>query len=178
VHAHAQRLVSSVKIATVLEEYTTKDQNSVGKGFNANDMHKEIFSVYGGKCLSRKEVHNWFEKFSQGCLKVTDDETEVQNWLRWQSKDFSAAGFDTLVKRWDTCINVGGGYVRFEYHMFYILYSFVTYLLTLLHIIGQLVDDIPSGLSLTPSHKIERKTLIPWKGFLSYVSLLYKCRTE
>jgi hypothetical protein len=23
-----------------------------------------------------------------------------------------AAGFDTLVKRWDKCINVGGGYVE------------------------------------------------------------------
>jgi hypothetical protein len=29
--------------------------------------------VYGGKCLSRKEVHNWVEKFSQGRLKVADD---------------------------------------------------------------------------------------------------------
>jgi hypothetical protein len=27
-------------------------------------------------------------------------------------KDFYAAGFDTLVKRWDNCISVGGGYVE------------------------------------------------------------------
>jgi hypothetical protein len=43
-------------------------------------------------------------------------------------------GFDALVKRWDKCISVGGGYIevpRFEYHMFYVLYPFVTYLLTL-----------------------------------------------
>jgi hypothetical protein len=33
-------------------------------------------------------------------------------WLRQQSKDFCAAGFDVLVKRWDKCINVGGGYVE------------------------------------------------------------------
>jgi hypothetical protein len=26
--------------------------------------------------------------------------------------EFSAAGFDTLVKRWDKDINVGGGYVE------------------------------------------------------------------
>jgi hypothetical protein len=39
-------------------------------------------------------------------------ETEVWKWLRQQSKDFYAAGFDALVKRWDTCINVGGGYVE------------------------------------------------------------------
>jgi hypothetical protein len=59
-------------------------------------------------------------------------------WLRQHSKDFYAAGFNALVKRWDKCINVGGGYVetqmlfsRFKYHMFYILYQFLTYLLTL-----------------------------------------------
>jgi hypothetical protein len=39
-------------------------------------------------------------------------ETEVQKWLRQQAKDFYAAGFDALVKRWDKCINVGGGYVE------------------------------------------------------------------
>jgi hypothetical protein len=33
---------------------------------------------------------------------------EVWKWLRQQSKDFYAAGFDTLVKRWDKCISVGG----------------------------------------------------------------------
>jgi hypothetical protein len=35
------------------------------KGFIAKDIHKEMFPVYGGKCLSRKAVHNWAEKFSQ-----------------------------------------------------------------------------------------------------------------
>jgi hypothetical protein len=37
---------------------------------------------------------------------------QVPKWLRQQSKDFNAAGFDELVKRWDKCINVGGGYVE------------------------------------------------------------------
>jgi hypothetical protein len=39
-------------------------------------------------------------------------ETKVAKWLRQQSKGFHAAGFDTLVKRWDKCINVGGGYIE------------------------------------------------------------------
>jgi hypothetical protein len=39
-------------------------------------------------------------------------ETEVRKWLRQQSKDFYAVGFDTLLKRRDKCINVGGGYVE------------------------------------------------------------------
>jgi hypothetical protein len=38
---------------------------------------------------------------------MTEVETEMQKWLRQQS----AAGFDTLVKRWDKCMSVGGGYV-------------------------------------------------------------------
>jgi hypothetical protein len=30
-------------------------------------------------------------------------ETEVRKWLRQQSKDLCAVGFDALVKRWDKC---------------------------------------------------------------------------
>jgi hypothetical protein len=43
------------------------------KGLNAKDIHKEMFPVYGGRCLSRKAVHNWVEKSSQGRSKVADD---------------------------------------------------------------------------------------------------------
>jgi hypothetical protein len=43
------------------------------KGLNAEDIHKEMFPVYGGKCLSGKAVHNWVEKFSQGRSKFADD---------------------------------------------------------------------------------------------------------
>jgi hypothetical protein len=65
-------------MATVLEEYTIVQQRSAvrflwAKGLNAKDIHKEIFSVYGGKCLSLKAVHNWVEKFSQGRSKIADD---------------------------------------------------------------------------------------------------------
>jgi hypothetical protein len=77
---------------------------------------KKMFPVYGGKCLSRKAVHNWAEEFSQGRSKVIDDETEVRKWLRQRSKDFYSARFEALVKRWDKCISAGGGYV--EKHFF------------------------------------------------------------
>jgi hypothetical protein len=49
-----------------------------------------------------------------GGKRFADDEefeTEVQKWMRQQSEDFFAAGFSELVKRWDKCINAGGGYV-------------------------------------------------------------------
>jgi hypothetical protein len=39
-------------------------------------------------------------------------EEEVRKWLRQQSKDFYAAGFDKLVKRYDKCISVGGEHVE------------------------------------------------------------------
>jgi hypothetical protein len=50
-----------------------------------------------------------------GSKRFTHDEeveTEVLKWLRQQSKDFYAAGFDTMVKRLDRCISVGGRYIK------------------------------------------------------------------
>jgi hypothetical protein len=66
-HAHVQRLVSVVKMATVLG---LLPKSSVlvcflwAKGLNAKDIHKEKFPVYGGKCLSCKAVHNWVANVS------------------------------------------------------------------------------------------------------------------
>jgi hypothetical protein len=34
----------------------------------------KMFPVYGGKCLTRKMVHNRIEKFSRGRSKVADDD--------------------------------------------------------------------------------------------------------
>jgi hypothetical protein len=53
-------------MATVLEECSTEERRYSAflweKGLNTNDIHKEIFPVYGGKCLSCRAVHNWVEK--------------------------------------------------------------------------------------------------------------------
>jgi hypothetical protein len=51
-------------MATVLGDCNTEEQLSVvrflwSKGLNTKDIHKEMFPVYGGKCLSRKAVHIW-----------------------------------------------------------------------------------------------------------------------
>jgi hypothetical protein len=93
----------------VLEEYTIEEQRSVvrflwAKVLNAKDVHKEIFPVYGEKCLLRKAIHKWVRK------RFADDEeveTEVRTWLIQES-----VGFDTLAKQWDKCISVGEGYVE------------------------------------------------------------------
>jgi hypothetical protein len=53
--------------------------------------------------------------FSLSGKRFADDEefeTEVRKWLRQESVGFYVAGFDALVKRWDKCINVSGGYVE------------------------------------------------------------------
>jgi hypothetical protein len=50
-----------------------------------------------------------------GGKRFADDEEvemEMRKWLRQQSKDFYAAGFHALVKRWDKYIDVGEGYVE------------------------------------------------------------------
>jgi hypothetical protein len=78
-------------MATVLEERNTREQHSVvrffwAKRLNEKDIHKKMFPVYSRKGLSRKAVHKWVKKLSQGGLKIADDETEVQNWLIQQSK--------------------------------------------------------------------------------------------
>jgi hypothetical protein len=63
----------------VLEECNTKEHLFVvcflrTKELNAEDIHKEMFPLYSGKCLSCKAVYNWIKKFSQGHLKVAADD--------------------------------------------------------------------------------------------------------
>jgi hypothetical protein len=75
----------------MLEECTTKEQRSVvrslwGKGLDAKDIHKEIFPIYGGKCLSHKAVHKGVHKHGKHFVDE-DGETKVHKWLRQQSKD-------------------------------------------------------------------------------------------
>jgi transposase len=62
----------------MLEQCTTEEQRPVsrsfmGKGLKAKDIRKEMLPVYGGKCLSRKAVHDWVKNFSEGRSKVADD---------------------------------------------------------------------------------------------------------
>jgi hypothetical protein len=79
------------------------------EGLSAKDIDKEMFLVYGGKCLSRKVVHIWVPDF---LLMTKRLKRKCRCVLRQQPKDFYAAGFNTLVKLWDKCISVGGEYVE------------------------------------------------------------------
>jgi hypothetical protein len=62
--------------------------------------------------LPRKAVHNWVAKRGKYFADDEEVEMEVRKWLRQQSKNFYAEGVKGLVKRWDECINVSGGYVE------------------------------------------------------------------
>jgi hypothetical protein len=46
------------------------------------DIHKEMFPVYGVKCLSRKAVQNWAEKRDKHFADGEEVETELRKWLR------------------------------------------------------------------------------------------------
>jgi hypothetical protein len=45
-------------------------------------------------------------------LQVADDARAGVEEAETTKKDYYAAGFDTLVKRWGECISVGGAYIR------------------------------------------------------------------
>jgi hypothetical protein len=131
-HAHIQRVVSVVKMATVLEECAAEEQRPLlrllwAKELNAKDIRKEIFPVYGSKCLSRKDVQNWIKKFSQGRSKVADDVQPGAEVAETAVKRLLCCGFRHRGKGmgqefrcwWRICreINV---FSRSEYYMFYI----------------------------------------------------------
>jgi hypothetical protein len=111
-------------MATVHEEYTIEEQHSVVRF---------LFFLWANGSIQRILIKKLFlftvgsvcrvELFTTGSINSLKDvrksqmmpdqvETEVRKWLRQQSKDFYAVGFDALVKRWDKCINVGGGYAE------------------------------------------------------------------
>jgi hypothetical protein len=80
-------------MATVFQECTIKEQHSVmrfllAEGLNAKDIHKEMFNVYGGKCLSHKAVHSWVENSLKDVQKSRMMPDQVWKWLKQQAKDF------------------------------------------------------------------------------------------
>jgi hypothetical protein len=62
--------------------------------------------------VSRKAIHKWVEKFSQGRSKIADDARPGAEVAEIKVKNFCAMGFRALVTPWDKCISVGGGYIE------------------------------------------------------------------
>jgi hypothetical protein len=96
----------------VLGECTTEEQLSVVRICGQNDSMQRIFiKKY---FLLRLQVSVEQSDSQLGGKRFADEEVEIEvrKWLRQKSKDFCAAGFHALVKRWDKCTNVVGGYVE------------------------------------------------------------------
>jgi hypothetical protein len=115
-YAHVQRLISVIKMVTVLE-YTTEEQRSVLRFCGQKDSMRRIFIkkcflfMVGSVCRLKR-----FTTGSRNSLKnvreVADDAQPGLEVAKTTVKNFYAVGFDALVKRWDKCINVGRGYVE------------------------------------------------------------------
>jgi hypothetical protein len=108
------------------------------KGLNAKDINKKNVPVYGGKCLSCEAVHSWVEELSQERSKVADDarpgtemaETTVKKLLRYWFRRTAKAMGQVYQCWWRICREINDS-SKFEYYVFYVLYPFVAYLLTL-----------------------------------------------
>jgi hypothetical protein len=120
-------------MTTVLKECTSEEERSVvrflwAKGPNAKDIHKEMFPVCGGKCLSRKAIHNCVEKLSQGRSRVADDaqpgaevaETTVKRLLCFGFRHTGKAMRKVYQCLWRICRELNAFFPRFEYLMFYV----------------------------------------------------------
>jgi hypothetical protein len=106
-------------------------------------MPKEIFSLYVGKCLSPKAVHNWVEKHSQGRSKIADDARPGAEVVEATVKRLLCCGFRRTGKAmgqvclcWRTICRERNAFTRFEYRVFYVLYPLVIYLPTLSYTLG------------------------------------------
>jgi hypothetical protein len=94
------------------------------KNLNAKDIHKDLFPLYGGKCLSREAVHNWVHKFSQGRSKVADDARPGAEVAETTVKRLLCCGFRLTGKA------MGQVYqCFFQVRISHVLHPFVTYLL-------------------------------------------------
>jgi hypothetical protein len=82
------------------------------KELNAKDIHKEMFPVYGGKCLPHKVAYKWVEKFSQERSKAADDPRPVAEVAETTVRRLLCCGFRGTGKAMGQCVNVGGGYVE------------------------------------------------------------------
>jgi hypothetical protein len=133
-------------MATVCEGYTTEEQRSVvplcvflwAIGLSSRDTHEGLLFTVASVCRVKRSQMGG-TRFAD----VVEVGTEVRKWLRQQSEDFCAAGFDAPAHRQSDGTSVSvfvEGMSRskcyffwFEYRMCYVLYPFVSYLPTPLY---------------------------------------------
>ena len=84
----------------------------MGKKYGSKGYPQRNAAHVGEHCLSRQAVHNLVQKFSEGWTSIEDEHRVGRITFRQQPKEFFAAGFQGLVKRWDKCLNLYGDYVE------------------------------------------------------------------
>jgi hypothetical protein len=102
---------------------------------SAEYIHKVTFPVYGEKCLSREVAHKWVENVSLMTKRLKRKcevaKTTVKRLLCCGLRRTGKAMGQVYQCWWRICRKINVFSPRFEYHTFYALYQFVTYLLTL-----------------------------------------------
>jgi hypothetical protein len=102
------------------------------KGLNGKDIHKDMFPLYGGSVCRVKRSQLGGRHFAYD----EEVETEVRKWLRQDSKTSMLRVSTHLYSDGTSVSMLVDGMSRnkiistFEYPMFYVLYQFVTSLLT------------------------------------------------
>jgi hypothetical protein len=95
---------------TVLEGCSTEEQRSAVRFC---ELKGSVQMIFINKCFLFKVGSVCrVKKSGKSFADVEEVKTELPKWLRQQSKHFIAAGVDALIKRWDKCTSVGGGYVE------------------------------------------------------------------
>jgi hypothetical protein len=98
------------------------------KGLKSKDIHKEMFTVYGGKCLSVKRLTTESRNVAKVSLMKSLKRRGGSGWESSQ-KNFCAAGkaMGQVYQCWWTICRDISVFSRFVYHMFYNLYPFVNH---------------------------------------------------
>ena len=71
-----------------------------------------MLPTYGEHCLSRQAIHSWVQKFSERGTSIEEERRVGRITFQQQPQEFYAARFQGLVKRWDKCLNLYGGYAE------------------------------------------------------------------
>jgi hypothetical protein len=93
-HAHVQRLVLVVKLATVLEVRTTEEQRFYGQKESVQRIfiQKCFLFMVGSVCRVKRFTSGQRNVANVSLMAKRLKQTEVRKWLRHQPEDFCDAG--------------------------------------------------------------------------------------
>jgi hypothetical protein len=155
-------------MATVLKECITEEHRSVMRFFCGQKVLLQ--RIITNKCFlftvrsvcRRKRFTIWSRNSLKDVRKSLMMTDQVRKCLRQQLRRFYGAGFDALVKRWDKCINVDGGYVE--------KYNFVQ--IRISHILRFISSCVPRNICHTQQGIQYTYCLVFWTSQAGTVSII------